>query len=206
MRAEADQRAGFVSAASAYFIWGFLPLYFHALSFAGAREILAQRILWCLPSAFLTMLAFSGLRASARELRLAFQPRMLKSLALSSMFIFINWGLYLWLVLEHRVLEASLAYFLAPLVAVAMGVAFFKENLSGAQKIALGLAGAGGLAQAFAMGAPPWAALFLCGTWSAYAFIRKTADISSPAGLLLNSVLWRQSPSACWCGLRTAGP
>lgn len=189
MRAEITQRAGYLSAAAAYFAWGFLPLYFHALRFADAREILSQRILWCVPSAFAAMLLLAGFGPAMRELRLALQPRMIKTLALSAVFIFINWGLYLWLVLQSRVLEASLAYFLAPLVAVAMGVVFFKERLSRAQAIALVFATIGVVLQGVAMGAPPWASLILCATWSAYSFIRKRAEVGSATGLLIESLI-----------------
>ncbi|HVK82387.1 MAG TPA: EamA family transporter RarD, partial [Verrucomicrobiae bacterium] len=96
--------------------------------------------------------------------------------------------LYVWLVLQARVIEASLAYFLAPLVSVAVGVFFFKEQIRTPQVIALTLALIGVVVQGIALGAPPWAALALCATWSVYAVIRKRAAVPAATGLFIESV------------------
>src|SRR5262249_21735337 len=106
-----DARTGFIAAASAYVLWGFLPLYLHFLTFADAREVLAQRILWCAPAAFAAMFVMSGWRGGWRDLGAAMKPRMLGALTASALFIFLNWGIYVWLVLHARMIEASLAYF-----------------------------------------------------------------------------------------------
>jgi chloramphenicol-sensitive protein RarD len=116
------------------------------------------------------------------------RPRMLGTLAASALFIFINWGIYVWLVLHARVIEASLAYFLAPLVSVAIGVLFFCERISPAQVAALILAFAGVVVQGVALGAPPWMALALCATWSVYAVIRKRAAVPAATGLFIETV------------------
>ncbi|MBC7769964.1 MAG: EamA family transporter RarD, partial [Phycisphaerales bacterium] len=113
---EAERRAGFTAAATAYVIWGFLPLYLKLLSVVDVREVLAQRILWAAPSAFIAVFLMSGWRPGLREITTALNPRMIATLALSSCFIFVNWGLYVYLVLNERVIESALAYFLAPLV------------------------------------------------------------------------------------------
>lgn len=182
---DADRRAGFFSAASAYVIWGFLPLYLKLISFADVREVLGQRILWAIPSALVAVFAMSGWRVGVREIFAALKPRMLGTLVCSAAFIFVNWGLYVWLVLQHRVIEASLAYFLAPLVAVAVGVLFFGERIRAAQIAALFLALVGVVVQGMALGAPPWMALALCVTWSIYAVIRKRAPVPAATGLLI---------------------
>lgn len=182
---DADRRAGFVSAASAYVIWGFLPLYLKLISFADVREVLGQRILWAIPSALAAVFVMSGWRVGVREIAAALKPRMLGTLIVSAAFIFMNWGLYVWLVLQHRVIEASLAYFLAPLVAVGVGVLFFGERIRAAQVAALLLAFVGVVVQGMALGAPPWMALALCATWSIYAVIRKRAPVPAATGLLV---------------------
>ncbi|GAM96769.1 protein rarD [alpha proteobacterium U9-1i] len=187
--AEADRRNGFIAAAGAYLIWGFLPLYLKLLGFADAREVLGQRIVWCVPAALLAVLLMSGSwRVALREIGQALTPRMLAILFASSCFIFINWGLYVWLVLQERVIESSLAYFLAPLVAVGVGVAFFGEKITPAQTIALVLAFVGVVVQGLALGAPPWMALALCATWSTYAVIRKRANVPAAVGLLIETI------------------
>lgn len=185
---EAERRAGFLAAASAYVIWGFLPLYLKLLSAVDVREVLAQRILWAAPSAFIAVFIMSGWRLGWREIAAAFRPRLLGTLTLSALFIFVNWGLYVYLVLHERVIESALAYFLAPLVAVAVGVMFFRERISTPQTVALALALVGVIVQGVAVGAPPLAALALCGTWSAYAVIRKRAPAPAAVGLLIESL------------------
>ena len=122
-------------------IWGFLPLYLHTIAFAQPAEVLGQRILWSIPAAIIAIFFMSGSATQAlRDLRSAMNAKMLLTLLTSSIFIFVNWGIYVWLVLSHRVIESALAYFLAPLVAVAVGVLFFKEKVSTPQIIALSLA------------------------------------------------------------------
>lgn len=185
---DAEKRAGFMAAASAYIVWGFLPLYLKLLATVDVREVLAQRILWAAPSAFIAVFLMSGWRPGWREIATAFKPSMLGTLIVSALFIFMNWGLYVYLVLHERVIESALAYFLAPLVAVAVGVTFYKEKISSPQIIALALALLGVIVQGFALGAPPWAALALCATWSAYAIIRKRAPVPAAVGLFIESL------------------
>lgn len=185
---EAERRAGFMAAAGAYVIWGFLPLYLKLLTYVDVREVLAQRILWAAPSAFIAVFLMSGWRPGWREIATALNPRMLGTLTMSACFIFVNWGLYVYLVLHERVIESALAYFLAPLVAVAVGVLFYREKIRSAQVIALALALVGVVVQGFALGAPPWAALALCATWSTYAVIRKRAPVPAAVGLLIESL------------------
>ncbi len=222
---DADRRAGFIAAAGAYVIWGFLPLYLKLIAFAGPAEVLGQRILWSIPAAVIAVLVMSGgLGQALREIRSALTPKMLLTLTVSSVFIFVNWGIYVWLVLSHRVIESALAYFLAPLVAVAVGVLFFKERIAAAQVIALGLALVGVIVQGWALGAPPWMALALCATWSTYAVIRKRAPVPAAVGMLIETLalapvaaglLWwsaQQAPLAFTAGwdhallLSLAGP
>ncbi len=185
---EAERRAGFLAAASAYMVWGFLPLYLKLLATVDVREVLAQRILWAAPAALIAVFVMSGWRPGLREIATALKPRMIGTLATSACFIFVNWGLYVYLVLHERVIESSLAYFLAPLVSVAIGVLFFGEKIRSAQLIALALALVGVVVQGFALGAPPWMALALCATWSVYAVIRKRAPVPAAVGLLIESL------------------
>lgn len=182
---ESERRAGFIAAASAYTMWGFLPLYLKLMTFADVREVLAQRILWAIPAALIALIAMSGVRKGLREVAGALRPRMLGALALSASFIFVNWGMYVYLVLNARVIESSLAYFLSPLVSVAIGVTLFQERINAPQIWALLLALAGVIVQGFALGAPPWMALALCATWQAYAYVRKQAVVPAAVGLLV---------------------
>ncbi|MBY0567104.1 MAG: EamA family transporter RarD [Hyphomonadaceae bacterium] len=185
---EEERRIGFLAAASAYVLWGFMPLYLKLLAAFDVREVLSQRIIWAAPSALIAVFVMSGVKIGWRDIATALRPRMLATLTASALFIFMNWGIYVYLVLNARVIESSLAYFLAPLVSVAVGVLFFREKISTAQIIALSLALVGVIVQGVALGAPPWMALALCATWSAYAVIRKRAPVPAAVGLLIESL------------------
>jgi chloramphenicol-sensitive protein RarD len=186
---DADRKLGLYTGIFAYTFWGFFPLFLKLLEFADVREVLAQRVLWSIPAAVIAALIMSGgWRVAWRDISKALTPRMLVTLTASSCFIFVNWGLYVWLVLTHRVIESALAYFIVPLVAVAVGVLFFQERITRGQIIAIALAAVGIIVQGFALGAPPWMALALCATWSAYAVIRKRAPVPAAVGLLIETL------------------
>lgn len=183
----AEHRIGLIATASAYMLWGFLPLYLKLISFADVREVLAQRILWCIPAALAAVFLTSGWQGGWRDLQNAFKPRMLLTLLASACFIFMNWGIYVWLVLHQRVIESALAYFLTPLVSIVIGTLFFNERITGAQAAALGIATAGVVTQGFEFGTPPWMALALCATWSVYVVMRKQTAVTSATGLFVES-------------------
>jgi chloramphenicol-sensitive protein RarD len=184
-----EVRAGLIAATSAYLIWGALPIYLKLVGFADPVEILGQRILWCAPSALVGMALVSGVRRGLGELRAALRPRLIGALSLSAIFIFINWAIYVWAVATDHVLDAALAYFLAPLVQVALGVGLDKERLRAPQWAALALATIGVVLQGMALGAPPWVSLALCATWCAYSMVRKRAVVPAATGLFIETIL-----------------
>jgi chloramphenicol-sensitive protein RarD len=179
-------RAGFIAAAASYGIWGLLPLYLKLVGFAGPWEVLAARILWSIPAAMLAVMFMGGFAETRAALR---KPGVLRALFLSSLFIAVNWAIYVWAVANHRVIEASLAYFLTPLVNVAFGVTLFKERITPAQTGALALAAAGIAVQAWALGAFPWVSIALCATWSCYGLVRKQAPVPAAGGLFAETLI-----------------
>lgn len=185
---DAERRAGLIAVAVAHIMWGFLPLYLKLVQDVDVREVLAQRIIWSIPAALIAVFAFSGVKRGLREIGAAMRPGMLGALTLSALFICANWGAYVWLVMEARVIEASLAYFLSPLIGVAIGVVFFGETLRTSQTLALLLAAVGVIVQGVALGGVPWPTLFLCLTWSLYAVIRKRAPVPAATGLLVETL------------------
>ena len=168
-------------AAAAYLIWGLFPLYFHALAGVPAPEILAYRI--ACSTLFVAALVLVQRRWGdvLRQLR---APGTLRSLAASAVFISANWLVYVWAVNAGRVLEASLGYFVNPLVSVVLGVVFLREPLTRAQKIAVIIAAAGVVALVLRAGTFPWVALALAVTFGLYGLIRKRVPIDATAGLL----------------------
>jgi chloramphenicol-sensitive protein RarD len=185
--ARADQnRRGLAVGAAAYGIWGFVPIYFKALASVGAVEILAHRITW----GFVFLLVVLHLQKQSAELLLALRSRRsLGVLALSAAAIAINWLVYIWAVVTGRILDASLGYFINPLVNVLLGVLVFKEPLATSSKVAVGLAGAGVAWLTFQGGQLPWISLVLATSFGCYGMLRKMTPIGAVAGICVESLL-----------------
>lgn len=182
----ARSRAGLFLGLGAYFLWGFLPLYFKLLANLLPTEIVAHRILWSL--VFLAVLATVWKRwGTIREALRA--PRVMAMLLATSVLIAGNWLVYIWAVLNGHVLEGSLGYYLNPLVNVLLGVVLLKEKLSRAQIFAVGLASAGVAVLAVGAGSGLWISLTLACTFAAYGFIRKVAPVDSLEGLSIETAL-----------------
>jgi len=172
---------GVAAAAGSYLIWGLFPLYFRALAGVPAPEVLAHRILWS--SAFMVLLV-SLARRWGDVLRQLRAPGTLPTLAASALLISTNWLVYIWAVHQGRVVEASLGYFVNPLVSVLLGVVFLHEPLSRRQAAAVALAAGGVLVMLVHAGRAPWVALTLAGTFGLYGLLRKRARVDPLAGLL----------------------
>jgi chloramphenicol-sensitive protein RarD len=168
-------------ASAAYLTWGLFPLYFHALAGVPALEILAHRIAWS--AIFLTALV-TVLRRWGEVLPGLRSPRTLGSLAASAAFISTNWLVYIWAVNSGRVLEASLGYFINPLVTVVLGVLFLRDPLTRLQLVAVALAGAGVAALVARARYVPWVALVLAATFGLYGLVRKRVQVDAMGGLL----------------------
>lgn len=162
----------------AYFTWGLFPAFFGLLAFAGAVEILAQRIVWTLAAA-LVVLAVAG---RLRELR-GIDARTWRLAALASGAISINWGVYVYGVTSGHVVECALGYFTNPLVTVAFGVLIFRERLAAAQWVALGLGAAAVVVLTLDYGRPPYIALTLAVSFALYGLIKKVIRLDAMRSL-----------------------
>lgn len=177
-------RMGILAGLSAYFIWGLAPLYFKAVAEIPLWEVLAQRIFWSL----VVCLVFLAVLRRWGELKTAIgNPKTRRALTISTLLITVNWSIYIWAVAEGRVLEASLGYYINPLLNVALGVLVLKERLSRFQAVAVGLAALGVLNQAVAMGHLPWVALSLGISFALYGLVRKQAAVESLVGLTVET-------------------
>ena len=179
-------RFGLVCGVVAYAMWGLFPIYIKAIDFADPAEIVAHRILWSVPfGAFILTL-----RAQWRETRAAVRsPRILGLLAIAAVFIAANWLVYVWCVANDRVLQASLGYYINPLVFIAAGVFFLKEKLSRTQIIAVALAAIGVAVLAFGAGVFPWPSFVLAFSFTAYGYVRKTTAVGAMPGLFIETVI-----------------
>ena len=180
-----SQRFGFFVGLTAYFIWGSLPLYIRAMRHVLPQELLAHRVIWSVPTA-VVLIALAG---NWRDIRVAFQRHTAKWLLLSGLIIGLNWGVYIWAVNADRTIEASLGYFINPLVSVLFGMVFFAEKLRPAQWASVGIAAVGVGVVTFAYGHVPWIALFLCMSFASYGVIRKKVAVDSRAGFLMEVVV-----------------
>jgi chloramphenicol-sensitive protein RarD len=179
-----EARRGALYGAGAYAIWGAFPLYFQLLAPAGAWEILAHRILW-------TLLFCGAVLAVRRDLgwcRSVFaNPRMLGAVTLAGLLIAVNWIIYVSAVMAHHVTEASLGYFLNPIVTVAIGVVVLRERLRSLQWLAVALGLAAGVYLTIDFGHPPWIALGLAFSFALYGLMKKRLGTSLGAFQSLTS-------------------
>ncbi|MBN1272290.1 MAG: EamA family transporter RarD [Candidatus Aminicenantes bacterium] len=165
---------------AAYTAWGFLPLYWKSLQRVPPPEILGHRILWSF--VFLALLLTFQKRWG--EFRRVFSIRRnLQTFLVSALIIGSNWLIYIWAINSGHIVDASLGYFINPLVSVLLGVLILKERMGRWQVVSVILAAVGVIILAFNLGAPPWISLSLALTFGFYGLIRKTARVESLAGL-----------------------
>jgi len=179
-------RAGLFYAVCAYTLWGMMPVYLKAVSAIPALEIVAHRIVWSVPFGAVLITVRSQWREVSRALT---NSRVLMVLAIAAVCISLNWLIYVWAVTHDRILEASLGYYINPLMYVAAGVLILKETLYPLQRLAVGLAGAGVLVLTIAAGVFPWISLALAALFTGYGYIRKTAAVGAMPGLFIETLL-----------------
>jgi len=179
-------RTGIVYAALAFLCWGLFPLYFFALHDVSPTQVLAHRVLW---SVLFLAIVMTVRRQWKWLVPLMSQPRVMASFGVSSILLSGNWLLYIWAVNNGHVIEASLGYFINPMVNVMLGYVVLKERLRTAQWLVLALAACGVAWLAWDAGRVPWIALALAGSFGAYGLMRKTAALGALEGLSFETML-----------------
>jgi chloramphenicol-sensitive protein RarD len=165
----------------AFLLWGLFPLYWKLLAAVPALEVVAHRTAW----GFVAVAAWVTLRGRWADARfVASRPETIARLAGSAVLIALNWLLYVWAVVHDHVVEASLGYFINPLVNVLLGVLVLGERLSRAQRVAVTLAAAGVAVLTVGHGRLPWIALALAVSFGLYGLARKTVGADAVVGLL----------------------
>ena len=195
-------RTGLILAATAFTLWGVYPFYFKALGHVPPLEIVAHRIAW----STLTLAPLIQLRRGWSTVLGALMDRRLRwGLGATTLLIAANWFVYVLAVTSGNVLDASLGYFLCPLVNVALGVAFLKERLSPAQIAAVALAAAAVLLLIVALGVVPKVALFLAISFGLYGLARKRLPVDPVTALFLECALLVPAGLAIALGLGLTG-
>lgn len=177
---------GLLTVLSAFLIWGCFPLYFKELIEYDAIEIIVHRVVW-------TFVILLGITIITRRFRwvdqIKKQPKWLFLTFLASVLIATNWLVYVWAVTHDQVLEASLGYFIHPLVGVLFSMLIFKEKLRLMQKLAVLLAAAAVGIQIVWMGGLPWVSMLLPLSWGLYGVIQRQTPFDALDGLFLETAL-----------------
>ncbi len=177
---------GFVCAALAFVTWGLFPLYFQFIAQVPPLEVVLHRSVWSL-LCVLALLAWQRRWAwLPQSLR---RPRQLGLFTLSALLLWCNWLVYVYAAQSGHVVEASLGYFINPLVNVLLGVVVLRERLGKVQWLAVGLAATGVVWLTWQAGRLPWVALVLAGSFGLYGLMRKTAALGALEGLALENLL-----------------
>lgn len=177
---------GLSSALAAYVIWGLFPLYLKPLHDVATLEVIAQRIGWS--CAFI--LVWMSMRGQLGSLRAVLAtPALMWRLAVSATLITVNWIAYVYAVANGHVLEASLGYFINPLVNVLLGVIVLSERLNRAQWVSVGLAAVAVLYLSFVAGRPPWISLTVALSFGLYGYVRKVIAVEALPGLAAETLL-----------------
>ncbi len=177
---------GLVMALAAYLLWGCFPLFFNLLSHVSSTEVLANRIIWSLVSTLFVILL---LRKRETLMALMRNPELMKWLALTSVLISANWLIFIWSVAQHRVMEASLGYYMTPLVSLLLARILLKESLHPLQAVAGGLAALAVAWEVYSLGSLPWISLALAMTFGFYGLVRKRYPVDGLSGLTIETML-----------------
>lgn len=178
-------KQGLIYAGLAYAIWGFMPVFYAALDGVNTTLIIAHRILW----SFVILAFFMLNKKSIENLKNICTKKNIFMLFLSSCLISINWFTYVWAIDANKILDASLGYFINPIVNVLIGLVFFKERLNIWQSMGVGLAFIGVGLQIFSFGVFPFVALILAFSFGFYGAIRKQIAVDAKSGLFIETAL-----------------
>lgn len=183
---QTDTPAGLIYATSAFMLWGLLPFLLKAVEHIPAYEVVAHRVIWSLPIVGVILIYTKR----TADIRAAFKsPKTLGMAVICSFFISANWGIYVWAISAERTVEASMGYYITPLVAILVGSTVLGEKLSAGHKTSAAIATVAVAILAWDIGFIPWVAIGLAGSWSIYAFLRKTLPIGANQGFMLEVLI-----------------
>jgi chloramphenicol-sensitive protein RarD len=179
-------KLGLLFGVSAYSLWGAFPLYWPLLEPANPLEIVSHRAVWTLVFCFIVLAATKALKTTLVTLK---RPTVAIKLFLTSLLISINWLVYIWATNNEHVVEASLGYYINPLIIIGFGVIFLKEKMRPLQWASVSIATFGVLVLTFDYGRLPWIALALAVSWGSYGLIKKQLGLGALEGLAIETFI-----------------
>jgi len=179
-------KLGLLFGISAYSLWGAFPLYWPLLEPANPLEIVSHRAVWTLVFCFIVLAATKALKSTLATLK---RPKIAAKLFLTSLLISINWLVYIWATNNGHVVEASLGYYINPLIIIGFGVILLKEKMRPLQWIAVAIASIGVLVLTIDYGRLPWVAFALAISWGSYGLIKKQLGLGALEGLAIETFI-----------------
>ncbi|WP_227936968.1 EamA family transporter RarD [Alkalihalobacillus deserti] len=185
-----DHQSGILAAIAAYLIWGILPLYWKLLETVSPGEVLAHRVIWSLVFMIGILVIRKQLQPAWKEFIIIFSHyRSAIGVILASCFISLNWFIFIWAVNSDRVIEASLGYYINPLLNVLLGALFLKESFTRWQVLSFVLAFSGVTIMTLYYGVVPWTALLLALSFGIYGLMKKLVNAGAIVGLTVETLL-----------------
>jgi chloramphenicol-sensitive protein RarD len=177
---------GLLFGVSAYTLWGLFPIYWPLLKPASPLEIVSHRAVWTLVFCFIILALTKTLKSTLSLLK---RPKIVAGLFLGSILISINWIIYIYAANNEHVVEASLGYYINPIVVIATGVIVLKEKMRPLQWLAVGIATLGVAVLTIDYGRLPWIALGLALSWGSYGLVKKQLGLGALEGLSIETLL-----------------
>jgi chloramphenicol-sensitive protein RarD len=185
-----EVRLGTIHAGFSYLLWGLLPIYWKFLGHVNTQEILANRIFWSFVFMMIVLLISRKWSLLVNTVKgFAKNRKQMYALTVASLLISVNWFIYIWAVNTGHLVEASLGYYINPLVSILLGMIVLKEKLNGYQYISFLLAAIGVVIISLSYGSFPWVSIVLAVTFGLYGLAKKLINVDSAVGLTLETLV-----------------
>ncbi|MBS4173821.1 EamA family transporter RarD [Bacillus sp. FJAT-49736] len=184
-----DEKKGILYAAFSYIFWGVLPIYWKWLNEVSPEEILANRIFWSFIFMVVLLIVTRKWKSYVHTLKnIKTNRKVILSLIMASILITANWFIYIWAVNTDHIVEASLGYYINPLISILLGIFVLKEKLTIIQLISFFVAAIGVIILTLSYGHFPWIAFSLATTFGIYGLVKKVIKVDSSVGLALETM------------------
>lgn len=181
-----NQRLGLIYGVSAYGLWGAFPLYWPLLQPASPLEIVSHRAVWTMVFCLIVLASTRALKSTLATFK---RPKVAAKLFATTVLVSINWLIYIWATNNGHVVEASLGYYINPLIIIAFGVILLKERMRKMQWAAVAIASIGVLVLTIDYGRLPWVALGLALSWGSYGLMKKQLGLGALEGLAIETLI-----------------